>query len=61
MKHSINGYKVMFNKSYDRHCSEGIMVATRTRADGIEEVIKSCVDDSISTFVSMLKSKQPIV
>jgi hypothetical protein len=58
MKHSINGYKVMFNKSYDRHTNEGIMIATRTRADGTEEMLKTCVDDSISTFVSMLESKR---
>ena len=59
MKPSINGYKVVFNKSYDKHTNEGIMIATRTRADGVEEVIKSCVDDSVCTFVNMLKSKQP--
>lgn len=58
MNRNVNGYQVVFNKSLDRHTDEGIMVATRKRRDGTVEVIKSCVDDSISTFVSMIKSKK---
>jgi len=57
MKHNINGFNIIWNKSYDRHTNEGIMVATRRRHDGTEEILKSCFDDSISSFVSMLKSK----
>ena len=57
MKHNVNGFSVVWNKSYDRHTNEGILVATRSRADGTREVIRSCVDDSINTFVTMLKRK----
>lgn len=57
MKHNVNGFKLVWNKSYDKHTNEGIMVATRRRGDGTEEILKSCFDDSISTFVSMLKTR----
>lgn len=57
MKHKVNGFNVVWNKSYDRNTNEGIMVATRTRQDGTEEILKSCFDDSINTFVSMLKTR----
>ncbi len=58
MKHNVNGFSVVWNKSYDRHTDEGILVATRPRGDGTQEVYKSCVEDNISTFMSMLKSKK---
>ena len=57
MKHNVNGFTVVWNKGYDRHTNEGILVATRSGADGTREVIRSCVDDSINTFVTMLKRK----
>ena len=57
MKHNVNGFSVVWNKSYDRHTNEGILVATRSRADGTQEMYKSCVDDSINAFVNMLKTK----
>ena len=57
MKHNVNGFSVVWNKGYDRHADEGILVATRSRADGTKEVIRSCPDDSINAFVQMLKSK----
>ena len=57
MKHSVNGYKVVWDKGFDRHTNEGVLVATRSRADGTHEVIKSCADDNINTFVSMLKAR----
>ena len=58
MNRNINGYQVTFNKSFDRHTCEGIVVATRPRADGTLEVLKSCVDDNINSFVAMLKGKK---
>ena len=57
MNHSVNGFKLVWNKSRDKHADEGIMVATRTRGDGTREVLRSCVDDRIDTFVAMLKYK----
>ena len=57
MKHNVNGFSVVWNKSYDRHTNEGILVATRSRTDGTQEMYKSCVDDSINAFVNMLKTK----
>lgn len=57
MKRNVNGFRIVWNKGYDRHCNEGILVATRSRADGTQEVIRSCIDDSIDTFVTMLKFK----
>ena len=61
MNRNINGYQVVWNKGYDRRSDEGIITATRARTDGSLEIIKSCVDDSITTFVTMLKSKSPAV
>lgn len=58
MKRSVNGFRVIWNKGYDRHTDEGILVATRPRTDGTKEVIRSCADDSITTFINMLKGKK---
>ena len=57
MKRNVNGFRVVWNKSCDRHAGEGIYVATRSRADGTKEVLKSCTDDSVYRFMNMLKHK----
>jgi len=58
MKRNINGFEVVWNKGYDRHTDEGIIIASRMRLDGTSEVYKSAAADNIMSFVNMLKSKK---
>jgi hypothetical protein len=53
----VNGFKVVFNKSFDRHTEEGILIATRTRPNGTQEKYQTSSEDSIQMFANMLKSK----